>query len=175
MSSPVQVEVPSNDQAQKVCENTLRSLGYEVIKPQVVQKGIDFNIKKGTVQYSLVVAFAFNEPQSENYFRIPIGAMDADADHIFNMKADCIAFYQQKYEGGSIFQFKLEEMRNLLSPMVQKLKAANVFAFHTHNAIEKKRVHACPSDDGKGYIMYIYLPIDAVCKNLKHVKQRAGK
>ena len=59
MSSPVQVEVPSNDQAQKVCENTLRSLGYEVIKPQVVQKGIDFNIKKGTVQYSLVVAFAF--------------------------------------------------------------------------------------------------------------------
>ncbi len=176
MSNQTQTEVvPGKEQAQKVCENTLRNLGYEVVKPQTVQQGIDFNIKKGTIQYSLFVAFAFTEPQSEKYFRIPIGSMEDESDHIFNMKADCIAFYQQKYEEGTIFQFKLDEMRNLLLPIVEKLKATKTFAFQANNAIEKKRIHACPREDGKGYILYIYLPIESVCKNLKNMKQHVGK
>lgn len=166
-------EQQATEKAQKVCEQTLKSLGYEVLKPSASQQGVDFTIKKGTNSYSLFVTFA--DAQSETHFRIPVGSLEAEADHIFNSKADCIAFYQMKHDGGTIFQFKLESLRELIKPLVARLKENKAFAFHAHNAIAMKRIHAAAREDGVGYVMYVYLPIEAVCKNLKNTKQRVGK
>jgi len=161
------------EKAQQVTSATLKSLGYEVVKPTDSKQGVDFNIKKGTVQYSLAVAFA--GPQSETHFRIPVGSIDAKIDNIFTMEAQCIAFYQEKYEGGTIFTCNIQDLRNITLQLVKKLKENKAFSFYAHNALEKKRLHASYREDVKGYVIYVYLPIEAVCKNIKMNKQRVGK
>lgn len=164
-------ENKTEENAKKICSDTLKSLGFEV-KASETEK-YDYVIRKNDVQYKLSVVYA--EPQSAEYFRIPIGEKDTGSLHIFNMQADCIAFYQAEYDGGSIIQFRLDALKKYVQPIVVKLRESLKPAFAAHNAIEMKRVHYSYRADKDGYDLYLYLPIEMVCKSLKHTKQQVGK
>lgn len=161
------VDEQKTNHAHRICADTLRALGYEIGENEG-----NITVKKGTIQYSLSVTYA--EPQSETHFRIPVGVLNDDTKTIFSMKADCIAFYQERYDGGTMFQFKLDGLRQIVEPIVKRLKEEMKIAFYAHNAIQQKRIHACHRPETDGYVMYLYLPIEFVCKQLKYSKQRVG-
>lgn len=157
--------------ARRVCSETLKGLGYEVKDAANSGSGVDLIIAKGEMKYTLGLSFAGEE--SATHFRIPVGTIDTDQPSIFKMEADCIGFYQKAIN--TIYQFKLDGLRDLLLPVVTKLKADMKINFYAQNAIANKRLHVSYCAEDRSYFIYLYLPIEALCKQLKHTKQNISK
>jgi hypothetical protein len=160
-----------NDAAKIICKDTLVRLGYEV-RPTTDQ-GVDFKIKKDNVEYSLCVTYA--DPESARYFRIPVGNKDIENNHIYNIKSDCIAFYQKDFEGGTIFQFKLQDLRNFITPIVKELKQKMHIRFYAENAINEKALHIDFFGKNGAIDIYIYIPIDFLTKQMKFSRQTINR
>lgn len=159
--------------AQQTACSYLRKLGYEVVEPQ---KGSNepLHLKKGSAAYTM--SFNFVGPQSATHLRIPIGSQRNVNPHLFSMKSDFIAFYQKNFEGGTLIQFRLSELRDTIKPLIEKMKEdlnqnGKFYAFAAVSAIDSKRIHAVEREDGE-YDFYVYLSIEAVCKKIKHSKQK---
>jgi hypothetical protein len=149
--------------ARQKIEESLQAAGYTV-----GQGDSDYlKITKGTVSYT--VAVSYSDIQSGTHFRIPIESKGVPS--LSSLKSDCIGFYQKDYEGGTFFQIRLAALLEIVTPLAARVKEEQTFyAFAAHNAIALKRLHADMREDGSGYDYYLYLPIEAVCKKLKHSK-----
>lgn len=143
----------------------LSKLGYEV-EPQ----GNKLYLNRSNRTYKMVVV----EADNNGYIYLMVDNISKKDNTFFNSDAQCICIKQNTDEGQDLIIFRLDHVHDLIKPIIKQKHQDKKFAFHeTTQDVDK--MHVRYDYDFDGYDIYMFIPVNYLCNNLKHKREKIGK